>query len=196
MTDIADPPRYRLGRPRSEAVDSAIESAVLELLVDEGYAGVTMEGVAARAGVGKASLYRRWPTKEQLVIAAVVHRCGEHDTAPDTGSLRGDVTAYCRQVLDKLRRHGAILRAVNAETARNPALDESFRTTFLQQRRAQVREVLTRAVDRGELPQGADLELLGDLGAALLWHRLTVTGAPLSDDLPDRIAALIASAHQ
>ncbi|HZQ57143.1 MAG TPA: TetR/AcrR family transcriptional regulator [Acidimicrobiales bacterium] len=196
MTDVADPPKCRLGRPRSEAVDAAIESAVLELLVDEGYGGVTMEGVAARAGVGKASLYRRWPTKEQLVIAAVLHRCEEDRATPDTGSLRSDVVAYCTRVVAKLRRHGAILRAVNAETARHPALAESFRAAFVEQRRAEVRDVLARAVDRGELPPGADLELLGDLGPALLWHRLTVTGAPLGDDLPERIAALIAPAHR
>ena len=193
MTDVADPPRCRVGRPRSEAVDAAIEHAVLELLVDEGYGGVTMEGVAARAGVGKASLYRRWPTKEQLVIAAVVNRCGERIVTPDTGSLAGDVGEYCNEVLTKLRRHGGILRAFAAGTALNPALAAAWRTTFLDERRAEVRQVLQRAVDRGELPPDADLELLGDVGPALLWHRLTVTGDPLTDDLPDRIAALIAS---
>jgi AcrR family transcriptional regulator len=190
MTDVANPPR--LGRPRSEAADAAIEAAVLDLLVDEGYAGVTMEGVAARAGVGKATLYRRWPTKEQLVIAAVVHTCGDHFVAPDTGSLRGDVEAYCGSILAKLRRHGPILRAFAAETARNPALADSWRTTFLDERRAEVRQVLGRAVERGELSPDADLELLGDLGPAVLWHRLTITGDPLADDLPGRIAALVA----
>jgi len=189
MTDLAAPPR--VGRPRSEAADAAIEAAALDLLVDEGYAGLTMEGVAARAGVGKATLYRRWPTKEQLVIAAVVHGCGEHIATPDTGSLRCDVIAYCTEVLVKLRRHGAILRAFAAATALNPALADTFRTTFLDGRRAEVRQVLRRAVGRGELPAGADLELLGDLGPALLWHRLTATGEPLSDDLPERIAVLI-----
>jgi|SRR5579871_3397745 len=193
MTDLADPSRCRVGRPRSEAVDAAIEDAVLELLVDDGYGGITMEGVAARAGVGKASLYRRWPTKEQLVIAAVVARCGGRIASPDTGSLSGDVTVYCREVLTKLRRHGSILRAFAAGTALNPALAEAWRTTFLDERRAEVRQVLQRAVARGELPPDADLELLGDAGPALLWHRLTVTGAPLTDDLPARIAALVAS---
>ena len=196
MTDLAAPPRYRAGRPRSEAADAAIEAAVLSLLVDEGYAGVTMEGVAARAGVGKATLYRRWPTKEQLVIAAVVQACGEQVVVPDTGSLRGDVESYCAQVLDKLRRQRPILRAFAAETACNAALAEAYRTTFLERRRAEVREVLERAVARGELAPDADLELLGDLGPALLWHRLTTTGAPLTDDLPARIAALIAPDRQ
>jgi AcrR family transcriptional regulator len=192
MTDVAAQSRFRAGRPRSEAADAAIEEAVLGLLVDEGYAGVTMEGVAARAGVGKATLYRRWPTKEQLVLAAVVHRCREHVVTPDTGSLRGDIVAHCTAALSKLRRHGAILRAFAAETAVNPALAESFRRVFLDERRAAMREVLARGVARGELPPGADIELLGDLGPALLWHRLTATGAPLTDDLPERIAAVIA----
>jgi AcrR family transcriptional regulator len=167
---------------------------VLGLLVDEGYGGVTMEGVAARAGVGKATLYRRWATKEQLVVAAVVHACGDRLVAPDTGSLRGDVEAYCAAVLARLRRHGAVLRAFAAETARNPALAEAWRTTFLGGRRAEVRAVLRRAVARGELGPDADLELLGDLGPAVLWHRATVTGDPLTDDLPGRIAAIVAPA--
>jgi AcrR family transcriptional regulator len=194
MTEVDAPARFRVGRPRSEACDAAIEEAVLDLLVDDGYAGVTMEGVAARAGVGKATLYRRWPTKEQLVLAAVVHRCREHVVTPDTGSLRGDIVAHCAASLSKLRRHGAILRAFAAETSVNPALAEAFRRTFLDERRAAMREVLTRGVARGELAPDADLELLGDLGPALLWHRLTATGAPLTDDLPERIAALIAAA--
>jgi AcrR family transcriptional regulator len=191
MTDIAVPERGRVGRPRSEACDLAIESAVLDLLVEEGFPGVTMEGVAARAGVGKATVYRRWSSKDQLVVDAVARRCGEHVVSPDTGCLRGDVVAIGRAMLSKFRLHGAILRAFAAETARNPALGESFRRTFLDERRAAMREVLARGVARGELPPDADLELLGDVGSALLWHRLSITGAPLSDDLPDRIADLI-----
>jgi AcrR family transcriptional regulator len=191
MTDLAAPERGRAGRPRSEACDLAIESAVLDLLVEEGFPGVTMEGVAARAGVGKATVYRRWSSKDQLVVDAVARRCGEHVVSPDTGCLRGDVVAIGRAMLRKFRLHGAILRAFAAETARNPALGESFRRTFLDERRAAMREVLARGVARGELPPDADLELLGDVGSALLWHRLSITGAPLSDDLPDRIADLI-----
>jgi AcrR family transcriptional regulator len=191
MTDIAAPERGRVGRPRSEACDAAIESAVLDLLVEEGFPGVTMEGVAARAGVGKATLYRRWNTKDQLVLDAVVRRCSEHVVLPDTGSLRGDVVAHGQAMVRKFRRDGAILWAFAAETARNPALAESFRRTFLDDRRAAMREVLARGVSRGELPVDADLELLGDIGSALLWHRLAITGAPLSDDLPERIADLI-----
>jgi AcrR family transcriptional regulator len=191
MTDTTAPERGRAGRPRSEACDLAIESAVLDLLVEEGFPGVTMEGVAARAGVGKATLYRRWSSKDQLVVDAVARRCGEHVVSPDTGSLRGDVVAIGRAMLCKFRLHGAILRAFAAETARNPALGESFRRTFLDERRAAMRDVLARGVARGELPPYADLELLGDVGSALLWHRLSITGVPLSEDLPERIADLI-----
>jgi len=190
VTDVA-PARGRAGRPRSEACDLAIEGAVLDLLVEDGYPGVTMEGVAARAGVGKATLYRRWHAKDRLVLDAVIHRCGEHVVSPDTGSLRGDVIEHTRALVTKFRLHGPILRAFAAETARNPALAESFRRTFLDDRRAAMREVLARGVARGELPPDADIELLGDVGSALLWHRLAITGAPLSDDLPERIADLV-----
>jgi AcrR family transcriptional regulator len=184
--------RGRPGRPRSEACDAAIEAAVLDLLVEDGYAGVTMEGVAARAGVGKATVYRRWHAKDDLVLDAVIHRCAEHVVSPDTGSLRGDLVEYYRAVVGKFRVDGSIMRAFVAETARNEALGESFRREFLDDRRAAIRDVLTRGIERGELRADADIELLGDLGSALLWHRLAITGAPLTDDLPERIAELIA----
>ena len=186
--------RPRPGRPRSEACNAAIEDAVLDLLVEDGFGGVTMEGVAGRAGVGKATVYRRWSSKEQMVLDAVLRRCEEHVVSPDTGTLRGDLLEYCQAMLRKFRKDGPIMSAFVAETARNPALAESFRRTFLDGRRAAVREILIRGVVRGELAAHADLELLGDLGSALMWHRMAVSGAALSDDLPERVAELIVRA--
>jgi len=183
--------RGRPGRPRSEACDVAIEDAVLDLLVEDGYQGVTMEGVAARAGVGKATIYRRWSARDSMVLDAVLRRCEEHIVSPDTGCLRGDLVEYGQALLHKFRKDGPILAAFVAETARNPALAESFRRTFLDDRRAAIREILARGVARGELAAAADLELLGDLSSAVMWHRMVVTGAPLTDDLPGRIADLV-----
>lgn len=177
----------RPGRPRSEDLDLAIEAATLELLVEQGYAGLSVEGVAARAGVGKASIYRRWESKLELVLHSVVHRCQEHVVSPDTGALRSDLLELFGAMLQKYRRDGAVMRAFVAEQSRHPELARAWRETFLSERRAAMREVLVRAVERGELAADSDLELLGDIGAALFWHRFAVTGAPLSDDLPRRI---------
>ena len=188
--DIAVADR-RPGRPRSEEADRAIEAAALDLLVAEGFGRLSMEGVAARAGVGKATVYRRWSTKEHLVLDAVVHRCAEHIISPDTGSLHGDLMELFGALLAKFRRDGDIVRAFSAATARSAELADAFQQTFLDERRAAMRDVLARGVARGELPTDADLELLGDLGSALMWHRLAISGAPLTDDLPRRLADLV-----
>ena len=177
----------RPGRPRSEQCDLAIRSAVLDLLVEEGFDRMTIEGVATRAGVGKATIYRRWPSKEELVVDAVVTRCLDHVVSPDTGSIRGDLLVLLRAMVEKFRRDGPLVMAFNAEQQHNPQLAEAFRRTFLDDRRAASREIFQRAVARGELPPDTDVELLQDVGSAILWHRLTVTGAPVDDDLPERI---------
>jgi AcrR family transcriptional regulator len=177
----------RMGRPRSEECDRAIESAALELLVEEGFAGMTMEGVASRAGVGKATVYRRWDTKEQLVVDAYRARCEDHVVSPDTGTLRGDLLELYGGLLRKFRRDGRIAQAVASEQARHPELADLFRSTFVAERRAAMREILRRGIERGELAPDADLELLSDLGPAIMWHRLTVSGAPLDEGLPARI---------
>jgi len=181
----------RPGRPRSEVCDRAIETAALDLLVEAGWAGVTMEGIAARAGVGKATVYRRWEDRAQLLLDSVVHRCAEHVVSPDTGSLRADLIELYRGLLRKFWRDGEVLRAFIAVVAGDPELAEAFRRTFLDERRAATREVLARGVRRGELAADADLELLGDVGSALMWHRFSISGAPLDPDLPQRIADLI-----
>jgi AcrR family transcriptional regulator len=183
MTDV----ERRPGRPRSEHCDHAIQAAVLDLLVEEGFARMSIEGVAARAGVGKATIYRRWPSKEELVVDAVVGHSREHVVSPDTGSLRGDLLELLHAMVDKFRRDGRLLLAFTAEQQHHPQLAEAFRRTFLDERRAATREIFERAVARGELPPDADLELLMDAGPSILWHRLTITGAPIEDDLPERI---------
>jgi AcrR family transcriptional regulator len=177
------------GRPRSEEADRAIQAATLDLLVEEGFTKMSIEGVAARAGVGKATIYRRWPAKEDLVVDAVVRHCLEHVVSPDTGSLPGDVLALLRATLGKMRRDGHIMQAFAAEQGHHPQLAEAFRSTFLADRRAAAREILERGVARGELPPDADLDLLIDVGPAIMWHRLVVTGLPLDDDLPERIVS-------
>jgi AcrR family transcriptional regulator len=180
-------PEVKLGRPRSELVDQAIEAAALELLVEQGYAGLSIEGVAARAGVGKATIYRRWESKLELVLEAVIHRCLEHVVEADTGSLRQDLLIMFGAMLAKFRRDGAVMRAFVAEQSRHPELAKAFRRMFLDDRRAAMRGVLRRGIERGELPADTDVELLSDVGSAIMWHRLAVTGAALGNDLPERI---------
>src|SRR5579859_7198686 len=112
MEEVERPPSLpRRGRPRNPTVDAAILTATLGLLIERGYARLTMEQVAARAGVGKASLYLRWPSKVALVAEAIQQRSGVPPEVPDMGSLREDMLVFLRALL---RSHSAGSRALAA----------------------------------------------------------------------------------
>ena len=189
MTEIAVEAHRPLGRPRSAEADRAILRAAVDLLADEGYGGVTMEGVAARAGVGKATVYRRWSCKSALVVDALT-TCRESGVLPpDTGSARGDLLVFVRGFMHHLRTSdaGRDMPALVAELSRSPELAEAFREGFVQPRRAKVLEAVGRGVERGEVRGDVDPELVADAVVALLMHRFLVTGMAIDDDLPERV---------
>ena len=182
----------RPGRPRSLAADEAIRDATLELLATEGYANLTMSGVATQAGVSTATLYRRWTSKLDLVIAVLQARAEERPV-PDTGSLRGDCRAILRDVVEasQTTNAGPILPGLVGEIGRNPELAEALRTNLIAPRRAAFVQVLERAAARGELRAGLDHELVIDLLIGPLYHRLLMTGAPVDDRAADALARLV-----
>lgn len=181
----------RPGRPRDPSRDEAIFAATLALFAEHGYAGVSIEGVAARAGVGKATIYRRYASKAQLVVDAVHVCAGITDQLPDTGDVRADLTTMLTSLMDLLRSEmGPVLVAFAAERARYPALDEEFKRTVIGAKRAHIRQLLTAAVERGEVPADSDVEIMAEAGPALLWHH-ALNGLPLTDDLPARIVETV-----
>jgi AcrR family transcriptional regulator len=182
----------RPGRPRSLAADEAIRDATLELLATEGYANLTMSGVAAQAGVSTATLYRRWTSKLDLVVAVLQARAEERPV-PDTGSLRGDCRAILRDVVEasQTTNAGPILPGLVGEIGRNPELADALRTNLIAPRRAAFVQVLERAAARGELRAGLDHELVIDLLIGPLYHRLLMTGAEVDDRVADRLARLV-----
>jgi AcrR family transcriptional regulator len=189
QVDVHRPP----GRPRSADADRAILRATVDLLAEEGYAGVTMEGVAAKAGVGKATVYRRWPSKSALVVDAVT-ACRESGAPPpDTGSAREDLLGFVRGFRDHLRTSdaGRVMPALVAELARSPELAATFRDGFVLPRRARVLEAVRRGVERGEVRADVDPELVADAVVALLQHRFLVTGMEIDDDLPERVVDML-----
>ncbi len=181
------------GRPRSAEADRAILRAAVDLLADDGYGGVTMEGVAARAGVGKATVYRRWSSKSALVVDAV-SACRESGwQPPDTGSARDDLLAFVQGFMHHLRTSdaGRVMPALVTELARNPELAVAFREGFVQPRRNRVLEAVRRGVERGEVGAGVDPELVADAVVALLLHRFLVTGMEIDDGLPERLVDML-----
>jgi len=181
------------GRPRSAEVDRAIVAATIGLLAEEGYAGLSMEGVAARAGVGKTTIYRRWPCKSDLVVHSLQCVPDEQEPAPDTGRVHDDLVFFMRRTVDKLcgSEAGRIMPGLLVELARNPELAQTFRQGFIEPRRALVADALRRAIDRGQVRADVDLDLVVDVTVAVFQYRLMVTGMAIDDDLPDRLAHLL-----
>jgi AcrR family transcriptional regulator len=170
----------RPGRPRSGEADQAIVRAALELLLEGGYRTLTMEAVRARSGVGKATLYRRFGSKEELVAHAVRH-LHQDLGAPDTGSLRGDYEAISQAALATARTtNGAIfLPRLLAEAAGEPELHAIFYENLVRPRRAAMLEMLRRAVARGELRDDVDLELVVDLLTGPHIYRALISGGDI-----------------
>jgi AcrR family transcriptional regulator len=182
------------GRPRSEASHQAIIQATLELLIENGYGALTMESVRTRAGVGKATIYRRWASKEELVRDAIVFLHEEFKT-PDTGSLRGDYDALAGAVRASASRGGAamLMPRLLGESVHDPELFAIFRAHLVEPRRAALRSVLERAVARGEIREGIDLELMIDLFAGPAVYRMLITGGDMSKmfAVEDQLDALL-----
>jgi AcrR family transcriptional regulator len=182
----------RPGRPRSAEADEAIRAATIELLATDGYAGLTMSGVAATAGVSTATLYRRWRSKVDLVVDVLAARADERPV-PDTGTLRGDCRAWLRQMVDALQdtTAGPITAGLVGEIGRNPELAAALRTHLISPRRAALTEMLDRAAHRGELRRGLDHDLVADMLTAPIYHRVLITGAPISRSIADKLVDLV-----
>jgi AcrR family transcriptional regulator len=164
----------RRGRPRDRGVDEAILTAAVDLLAEAGYARLTMEQVAARAGVGKASLYLRWPNKVALVAEAIQQRSAVVPDIPATGSLREDMLAFLRALLRRKVAGARALAAVLGEINSNPELRQAWRRSVEGTLVACVRQILEHAIARGELPAASDVDLLALLPLTLLQNwRLT-----------------------
>ncbi len=173
-----------LGRPRSEKARKAILAAAAGLLLERGLSAVSMDVVAERAGVSKATIYRWWPTKETLALDALYT---EWATAtpdpPDTGSLRGDLLELLRPwvVLVGSRPYARVIAALLTEAQIDQAFAAEYQRRVVQPRRDTAREVFRRAIERGEVAPDLSVEVAIDLIYVPLYHRLLHGHAPLDD---------------
>jgi AcrR family transcriptional regulator len=171
------------GRRLDPARDAAILEAALEGLADLGYDRLSMDEIAARAHAGKGALYRRWPSKAALIVDAITARRKAQgpSTLPDTGSLAGDIEAIIAAVPefdDADRRQMAIITGVATAASRDPELMAAFSEQVLERPRRLLREVLDRAVARGEIPPDRDLELVPDILIGLNLLRVVLGEVP------------------
>ena len=181
------------GRPRSEAADRAILRAATELLAERGLAGMSMEEVAARAGVGKATVYRRWRSRGVLALDAFMAEFQALQPLPDSGTLRGDLLAALRAWVRAVTRTpaGRILAGLIAAAQEDPELAAAWRARVLEPMRGQHRIMLRRAIDRGEIPASTDLDVALDLLYGPAYHRLLQGHRPLSDTFTRRVVEVI-----
>ena len=152
----------------------------LELLQEHGYDRLTVEAVATNARASKATIYRRWPTKAELVLAAFVEGTRQVAVDPDTGTLRDDLLALGEQISAHVSTHASTIRAVLVEVSRSAQLDAMMQEQFLDQRKALMSHVFARAVDRGEIEASAITEDLWDVLPGYLIYRSVLTGRPPS----------------
>jgi AcrR family transcriptional regulator len=160
--------RSRRGRPRDAAVDAAILAAAVELLATVGYTRLTMDQVAAHAGVGKASVYLRWPNKVALVAEAIERQAAVVPEVPDTGNLRTDMLTFLRALLQRKSAAQRAVAAVSGELASNSELRQAWRRGVSGTLSECMRVIVERAIKRGELPPNSDVELLSMLPLTLL----------------------------
>ena len=163
-------------------------AVTLELLQEHGYDRLTLDAVATTARASKATLYRRWPTKAELVLAAFVEGTRQVAVDPDTGSLRDDLLRLGEQIRDHVSTHAGTIRAVLVETSRSDELDAMMQEQFLDQRKALMSHVLARAVDRGEIQASAITDDLWDVLPGYLIYRSVLTGrAPSPSTIQDLV---------
>ncbi|QKW06095.1 TetR/AcrR family transcriptional regulator [Streptomyces sp. NA04227] len=180
---VGDQAQGRSRRPggRAAVVVAAVRGATDELLEEVGYEGLTLPEVAARAGVNKTTVYRRWPTKVELITDLFLIRTAEQDPGRDTGSLVGDLVATLEDIVGHVRSPAT--RAV-LSVAIGGALDEptrAAREAFWDERFRRGAAIVERAVGRGELPPDADARLLLEDASSPVYFRLLVTGQALTD---------------
>ena len=184
------PPR-RPGRPRDEGAAQSILTATMELMAEVGFAGVTVDAVAQRAGVGKATIYRRWQSKERLVLDAI-SASTEPAPVPDTGSVAGDLREIYGRMAESLSQpeSRSLLMAMVAQATVDDLVRDLL-AALVSQRKEVSQAVLRRGIAEGALPADADLDLLIDLLGGAVVYRTCIAGHPVGPETVDRIVATV-----
>jgi AcrR family transcriptional regulator len=158
--------------------ETELLAVTLQLLQEHGYDRLTVDAVAAKARASKATVYRRWPSKAELVLAAFIEGIRQVAVPPETGTLRGDLLRMGELICQQGKQHAGTIRAVLVEVSRSPALNEVMQHEFIEQRKALMIHILQQAVDRGEIDRAAVNDELWDVMPHYLIFRSILPGPP------------------
>ena len=180
------------GRPRDEAVGAAILAAARQLVLEHGYDAVTTRMIADAAGSGKQAIYRRWPSKAELVLDAFLAYAEAEVDQPrrDPAPIREQVAGFLRRTFDALAETGPAVRGLMATAQHDAAFRASFRVRFIEPRRRSLTRLLRAAIADGQLPAGADVEAATIALYGAVWYRLLLDET-MDDAYPERLAVLI-----
>ncbi|MCS5719192.1 TetR/AcrR family transcriptional regulator [Herbiconiux sp. CPCC 205763] len=177
------PEQVKLGRKRDHTRDPEILEAALDVLAEEGYDGMTIDMVAARAKAGKATLYRRWASKGELVVDAVAcmkKNDLQPDRLPDTGTLRGDLVGMIKQrSIADAERKLQIMGGLMSVLSRSPEMSEVIHAAIIEPRVEANRVLLRRALDRGEIAPDCDIDTLALVSPSMASYRTLVLKKPV-----------------
>ncbi|WP_440711450.1 TetR/AcrR family transcriptional regulator [Herbiconiux sp. YIM B11900] len=181
--DVSEAAAPRLGRKRDHSRDPEILDAALEVLAEEGYDGMTIDMVATRAKAGKATLYRRWASKGELVVDAVAcmkKNDLDPDRLPDTGTLRGDLIAMVKpRSIEDAEKKMQVMAGLMSVLTRSPELAEAISQAIVQPRAEVNRILFRRAIERGEIPSDCDIDALSMVSPSMAAYRTMVLQKPV-----------------
>ena len=183
----------RPGRSAGTRTQQAILDATRELLAERGVKGLTVEGIAARAGVAKTTIYRRYRSKDDLALAVVIDMVEQVASVPDLGDTRAELGAFVERTVTILgsTSMGRVMQGLVSDLAADEKLAEAFRERVVALRVAEARRLVERGVARGDLRSDADHELIHELLFGPVYYRLLLSGAPLDTTLAARVVAAV-----
>ena len=181
------------GRKRSEESRRAILAAAMDLAGEVGFGGLTIEGIAARSGTGKQTVYRWWPSKADVLLDALATQADLHIPIPDAGSYAADLHEFLTATfaLGRDERVVRVLRVLMAQAQIDPEFGERFRAEFLQRRRDALAVIVDRAGERGDLPASPPPGLVADIVFGVIWYRVLAGHRPLGEGLPAELIATL-----
>lgn len=185
---VSSEPQAKLGRKRDHSRDPEILDAALDVLAEEGYDGMTVDMVAARAKAGKATVYRRWSSKGELVIDAVACMKAVPTQLPDTGTLRGDLIGMIKpHSIEEGERKLKVMAGLMSMIMRAPELANAANAAIIEPRAAANRILLQRAIDRGEIAADADIDMLSLITPSIAAYHTLILRVPMERDYLIRI---------